>query len=217
MKIEVSSISFGTLAILGIADQDSSVCMPMTQYEIAEQMKIKSLIFYRFKQQHWFCELDCIALKSLFAVWREVVVMAFVNERLTSEQKEIFNSLKIKKPIFGFGRIIREVDMELPWYWTIDKERKMYLMSTSYDRDYPDERVFVFIWNNKNYLVQFNISVENGYTVVWNIPKHYLINEVYPYCKDNHFLDDLREALVAYGVTGNPNTSNKKCSTKCNF
>lgn len=105
--------------------------------------------------------------------------MAFVNERLTSEQKEDFNSLKIKRPVFGFGRIIKEIDMELPWYWTIDKERKTYLMSTSYDRDYPDERVFVFIWNNKNYLVQFNISFENGYTVVWNIPKHYLINDVF--------------------------------------
>lgn len=143
--------------------------------------------------------------------------MAFVNERLTSEQKEIFNSLKIKKPIFGFGRIIREVDMELPWYWTIDKERKMYLMSTSYDRDYPDERVFVFIWNNKNYLVQFNISFENGYTIVWNIPKRYLINDVYPYCEDDCFLDDLREALAAYGVSGDPDNSYEKCSTKFNF
>lgn len=79
--------------------------------------------------------------------------MAFINEKLTSEQKEEFNSLKIKRPILGFGRVIREIDMEFPWYWTIDKEREMYLMPTSYDRDYPDERVFVFIWNNKNYLV----------------------------------------------------------------
>ena len=62
--------------------------------------------------------------------------MAFINEKLTSEQKDIFNSLNIKRPVFGFGHVIREVDMEFPWYWTIDKERKMYLMSTSYDRDY---------------------------------------------------------------------------------
>lgn len=143
--------------------------------------------------------------------------MAFINEKLTSVQKEEFNSLKIKRPVFGFGRIIREIDMELPWHWTIDKERKMYLMPTSYDRDYPDERVFVFIWNHKNYLVQFNISFENGYTVVWSIPKHYLINNVFPYCEEDRFLDDLRDALVAYGVSGDPDNSDKKCSTKFNF
>lgn len=143
--------------------------------------------------------------------------MAFINEKLTSEQKDIFNSLNIKRPVFGFGHVIREVDMEFPWYWTIDKERKMYLMSTSYDRDYPDERVFIFVWNNKNYLVQFNISFENGYTVVWNIPKHYLINDVFPYCEDDRFLDDLCDALAAYGVSGNPDNSNEKSSTKISF
>lgn len=143
--------------------------------------------------------------------------MAFINEKLTSEQKEEFSSLKIKRPIFAFGRIIREIDMEFPWYWTIDKERKMYLMSTSYDRDYPDERVFVFVWNNKNYLVQFNISFENGYTVVWNIPKHYLINDAFPYCEDDRFLDDLCEALAAYGVSGDPDHPDEKCNTKFRF
>ncbi len=143
--------------------------------------------------------------------------MAFINEKLTSEQKDIFNSLNIKRPVFGFGHVIREVDMEFPWYWTIDKERKMYLMSTSYDRDYLDEKVFVFVWNNKNYLVQFNISFENGYTVVWNIPKHYLINDVFPYCEDDRFLDDLCDALVAYGVSGNPDILNEKGSTIFSF
>ncbi len=144
-------------------------------------------------------------------------IVAFTNEKLTSEQAGEFNSLKIKRPIFGFGRIIREIDMELPWYWTIDKERKMYLMPTSRDRDYPDERVFIFVWNNKNYLVQFNVSFENGYTVVWNIPKKYLINNLFPYCTEENFLDDLREALIVYGVSGDPDNSDEKCSTKCNF
>lgn len=141
--------------------------------------------------------------------------MAFINEQLTSEQKEDFNSLKIKRPIFGLGRIIREVDMELPWYWTIDKERKMYLMPTSYDRDYPDEKVFVFVWNNKNYLVQFNISFEDN-TGVWNVPKKYLIDNIFPYCTEEHFLDDLRDALLVYGVFGTDKL-NETSNIKCNF
>lgn len=143
--------------------------------------------------------------------------MAFINEKLTPEQAEDFYSMKIKRPIFGFGRIIREIDMELPWYWTIDKERKMYLMSTSYDRNYFYEKVFVFVWNNKNYLVQFNLSFENGNTVVWNIPKHYLINDAFPYCTEEHFLDDLCEALAAHGVTGDPDYPDEKCITKFSF
>ena len=143
--------------------------------------------------------------------------MAFIKEKFTSDQEEEFKSLKIKRPLFGFGRIFREVDMEIPWYWTIDKERKMYLFGTSSDRDYPDENVFVFVWNNKNYLVQFNLSFEDGNTVVWNIPDHYLIDSVFPYCEEEHFLDDLREALVAYGMYEGPDNANRKHNIKFNF
>ncbi len=142
--------------------------------------------------------------------------MAFINEYLTSEQKEEFNSLKIKSPIFGLGHIIKEIDMECPWYWTIDKERKMYLIESSCDRDYPDEKVFVFVWNNKNYLVQFNISFEDINTGVWNVPKKYLIDNIFPYCTEEHFLDDLRDALLVYGIFGTDKL-NESGSIKCNF
>lgn len=143
-------------------------------------------------------------------------VMAFINEKVTPEQAEEFYSMKIKEPIFGLGRIIKEIDMECPWHWTIDKERKMYLLPTSYDRDYHDERVFVFIWNNKNYLVQFNFSFEDGNTGVYNIPEKYLIDNTFPYCTEEHFLDDLRDALLVYGIFGTDKL-NESGSVKCNF
>ena len=142
--------------------------------------------------------------------------MSFINEKLTSEQEEEFLSLNIKRPIFGFGRIIREIDMEVPWQWTIDKERKMYLIETSYDRDYLNENVFVFIWNHKNYLVQFSFSFEDSDTGVWNVPEKYLIDTRFPYCTEEHFLDDLRDALLAHGVFGNDFT-NGNGNIKCNF
>lgn len=124
--------------------------------------------------------------------------------------------MKIKRPIFGFGRIIREIDMELPWFWTLDKERKMYLMPTSYDRDYPDERVFVFVWNNKKNLVQFNFGFEDGCTAVYKVPEKYLIDSVFPFCAEDGFLDDLRGALLVYGVSGN-DKSDEKCQIRCDF
>ncbi len=143
--------------------------------------------------------------------------MAFVNEKLTPEQREEFNSWEVIQPHFGFGRIIREELMRNPWYWTIDKEREIYLLKTSYDRDFPNEMVFVFIWHKKNYLVQFFRSYEENNVIVWDIPKHYLIDKFFPYCEEEHFLDDLREALIAYGDTGTPNTWNEDCNTKFMF
>ena len=105
--------------------------------------------------------------------------------------------------------------MEFPWNWTIDKERKMYLLGTSRDREYFDERVFVFVWNNKNFLVQFKLSLD-GNTAVWDVPEKYLIDNVFPYCTEEHFIDDLRNALLVYGITGNDEI-NANAVIKCNF
>ena len=76
--------------------------------------------------------------------------MFFINERLTLEQRAEFNSWGIMQPFFGFGRVISEKPLK-PLYWTVDKEREIYLLKTSYDGDYPDEHVFIFIWNKKDY------------------------------------------------------------------
>ena len=140
--------------------------------------------------------------------------MAFINEKLTNEQKEEFNSWGIMQPYFGFGRIIDETPMRNPWYWTVDKERKMYLLDTTYDREYINECVFIFIWNGKDYRVQFYCRTEANNTVIWELPKKYLIDTVFPYCEEEHFLDDLREALRVYGYTGRPN---ENCNIKIMF
>ena len=143
--------------------------------------------------------------------------MAFINEQLTPEQQKEFLSWKVKEPILGFGQIIKEVEMYPPFEWTIDKERNIYLIGSSIDRDYPDEKVFVFIWNNKNYIVQFNQSFEDDYTVVWSQPQKYVINNSFPYCTEKDFIDDLRNALSTYGAFGNLTDINQKCKTIIKF
>ncbi|WP_019680384.1 hypothetical protein [Ruminococcus flavefaciens] len=140
--------------------------------------------------------------------------MAFVNEKLTKQYGEEFKSWGLKRPSFGFGKLIKEVPMEVPYYWTADHERKMYLMGASNDRDYPDEKVFIFIWNGKKNLVQFNISFEDNDTVVWRLPEQYLINNTFPFCEEEGFIDDLRDALTAHGAFGWNDKDNK---TKCEF
>ena len=141
--------------------------------------------------------------------------MAFVNEVLTPEQKEEFLSWNLKRPIFMAGRILNETPMFAPFRWTVDKERNMYLLETSYDPDFPYEEVFLFIWNGKNYLVQFTWVV-NGNSRAWNIPEKYMIDDVFPYCTEEHFLDDLREALLVYSKS-RPKNQGPGIQIICNF
>ena len=141
--------------------------------------------------------------------------MAFVNEVLTPEQKEEFLSWNLKRPNFMAGRIIDEIPMFAPFRWTVDKERNMYLLGSSRDIDFPYEFVFLFIWNGKNYLVQF-AWVVNGYSRAWNIPEKYMIDDVFPYCTEEHFLDDLREALLVYSKS-RPKNQRPGIQIICNF
>ncbi len=139
--------------------------------------------------------------------------MAFINENLTPEQQEEFNSWGVMKPLFDFGQIISEKPMRDPWYWTADKEREIYLLGTSYDRNYAKENVFIFIWKGNRYYVQFHRREEANGVVVWELPKKYLIDTKFPYCEEEHFLDDLRDALSVYGFSGMPKEYNKMCNT----
>ena len=149
--------------------------------------------------------------------YHEEEKMAFVNEKLTPEQRSEFSSWNIKAPLLGLGHVIKVTKMPPPFKWTVDKDRKMYLIASSCDRDFSDEKIFVFIWNNKDYLVQFNQNFIDDYTVRWSIPKHCLIGNAFPYCNEESFLNDLREALKIYGAFGDESDLNKKCNTIIDF
>ncbi len=143
--------------------------------------------------------------------------MAFVNEKLTPEQRDEFSSWDIKTPVLGLGHIIKITEMLTPFKWTADKDRKMYLIASSRDRDFSDERVFIFIWNSKSYIVQLTQKFIDDYTVRWSIPERCLIDNAVPYCNEESFLDDLRDALKVYGAFGDESDLNKKCNTIVDF
>ena len=144
--------------------------------------------------------------------------MAFINEKLTPEQQEKFNSWEISYPLYSMGQIVKTIKMKNPCEWTVDKERNIYLLGVYYNRDYYEENIFVFIWNKKSYLVQFRKSWEDENTLVWNIPEHYVSKSiVFPYSQEENFIDDLRSALIAYCENGMPNQWNEEIKTKCNF
>ncbi|MBQ8122459.1 MAG: hypothetical protein IJ170_03975 [Ruminococcus sp.] len=143
--------------------------------------------------------------------------MGFINEELTAAQQKEFNSWGITYPLYGGGQLLREIELKDPCNWTIDKERNIYLLGLYSLRDHYEERIFVFLWNKKRYIVQFRESFENGNNVIWNIPEHYISKDiVFPYCEEIGFIDDLRDALIAFGDDGHPE-ENVKRRTKCSF
>ena len=54
-------------------------------------------------------------------------IMAFVNEKLTPEQQQEVNLWEISYPRCAMGQILKTDILVNPWYWTVDKERKIYL------------------------------------------------------------------------------------------
>ncbi|MCQ2486250.1 MAG: hypothetical protein MJ168_13100 [Clostridia bacterium] len=131
--------------------------------------------------------------------------MAFINEILTKEQKLEFNSWNIKYPFYVDESYLGMKQLLNPCSWTVDKERDIYLMRVYNNREYFYDWMFVFLWNKKTYTVQFHMTL-TGNDVVWSIPDHYFHKDLsFPYSFEEHFLDDLRNALKTYGIRGELN------------
>ena len=57
--------------------------------------------------------------------------------------------------------------------FTEDREKKSYLFGVYNLRDFFNETVFVFIWNNKHYTVQFLSRYDEDDTLIWDVPENY--------------------------------------------
>lgn len=159
-----------------------------------------------------------MSLKREKSIHTHILVMAFINEKLTSEQQQEVNSWEIRYPRCSMGQILKYAKLENPWYWTIDREKKSYLFGVYYLRDFFNETVFVFIWNNKHYTVQFLSRYDEDDTLIWDVPENYACKSfVFPYNTEEGFIDDLRSALIAYGNSGTPRENSRKNLVKCNF
>lgn len=131
--------------------------------------------------------------------------MAFINEILTKEQKMEFNSWNIEYPYYVDGWCLGMKKLLNPRCWTVDKERDIYLICVYNNREYFYDWIFVFLWNKKTYTVQFHETL-TGNDVVWSVPDHYFHKDLFfPYSFEEHFLDDLRNAIKTYGIRGEVN------------
>jgi len=136
---------------------------------------------------------------------REVKIMGFINAYLTPEEKKELKNKAIDNPI-AFGIL------DVSW-WTIDRENDIRLIWAGTHRDFPYENYFVLLWKGEIHPVSFvkeYPSIPN--TVRWS-KKNELSEYIFPI--DAPFVDDLRNALLAYKIDGSPD--DLKSEAICDF
>lgn len=142
--------------------------------------------------------------------------MAFEFVVLTKEEKEEINSWGLKIPYCYCGKTYKDRDIKDPDTCSVDKKRNIYLIGVYHAIPDMEENAFAFLWKGKTYFVQFRLEYIDNNNCSWNIPNRYMSNDnVFPYCTEPGFIDDLRDALIAYG-SGMQHIFGK-IDTKCNF
>ena len=138
---------------------------------------------------------------------KDVKLMAFINEKLTDEQRKEFVSRGIKNPLSATGAILS------PMFWTIDRESNMCLIECGVHRDYPDEYYFVFLWKAEQYVISLVMETKSN-TAIWN-------KEVqaspYVFSASAPYVDDLRNALSVFKFDGSTDQLNENSKAICNF
>lgn len=120
--------------------------------------------------------------------------MAFVNEKLTEEQRKEFVSRGIKRP--WSERIAN------PIYRTIDTEKNMCLWHLgNLGRDYFEHHMFLFEWNREEHFIIMEY-IDPGSS------EDYIMLSLSKYGKNvisnQPFAEDFKEALIQYAVNGRP-------------
>lgn len=125
--------------------------------------------------------------------------MAFVNERLTTQQREDFLKRKIRKPTSD--------NFACPVFRTIDTEKNMCLWHLgNLGRDDFNDHKFLFEWNGNEYFIimKYFDPDPNSNLINWSISK---FEEKFN--GKEEFADDLKNALIAYAIDGsNPRHDN---------
>jgi hypothetical protein len=134
--------------------------------------------------------------------------MGFVNAYLTEEEKEDFEKSAMKNPIRPFRTL-------KPLRWTIDRENDMRLIWVGVDIDYYDEHYFVFLWKGETHvvsLVKDTSGIKN--CALWS---RRTIMSDYTFPLDAPFVNDLRNALMAYKYDGSIDALNENSRAICDF
>ena len=134
--------------------------------------------------------------------------MAFVNERLTKEEREAFIARGIKNPSSVCGTVLA------PMCWTIDRENDMCLIEAGVHRDYYDEYYFIFFWKGEQHIISLVMEIATPNTVIWKKE-----NQASPYTFSlkSGFVQDLKNALMVFKFDGDSDETNESSKVVIQF
>ncbi len=135
--------------------------------------------------------------------------MAFVNEKLTSLQKEDFVKKDIKNPHHS-NQVLN------PNFWTVDHERNACLINIGAYHDMPEEEQFVFIYNSGIFLFTLQMCNVSDTTKAWNFKKYISLNcssEI----EEEQLMMIFKEALLEYKYNGLPVGYKQQFKIEINF
>ena len=135
--------------------------------------------------------------------------MAFVNERLTSLQKENFEKRGIKNPLSS-NRILS------PNFWTIDHERNACLINIGAYHGLPEEEYFVFIADTKIYVFTLQMCNINDTTKAWKFKKFKSLNNA-DEIDEKQLMTIFKEALSEYKYNGLPDEYKQQFKMEIDF
>lgn len=135
--------------------------------------------------------------------------MAFVNEKLTSLQKEDFVKKDIKNPHHS-NQVLN------PNFWTVDHERNAYLINIGAYHDMPEEEQFVFIYNSGIFLFTLQMCNVSDTTKAWNFKKYISLNSSSE-IEEEQLIMIFKEALSEYKYNGLPVGYKQQFKVEINF
>ena len=127
--------------------------------------------------------------------------MAFVNEKLTDNDKEFISSFKFHNPIGRLNELA-----PLPEEWSIDKKNNYYLICLGgqgrlFDEEYPPNYYHLII-DNKSVEVEARFKCKGNYftgvEILWKVQRIYVPHSL-NYISSEKIKDIVREALTCYG------------------
>ena len=139
--------------------------------------------------------------------------MAFVNDELTQEEREVFAKRGIKNPVYGKDHIL------IPRYWTIDREREAYITYLGVRRDWPDEKVLFYQLRDVSMVISVKWQSAQNNTIVYSLEN--TCDAPLKDIVDGELLEEvksvLRLALEQFKANGRPDERNMATNVICNF
>lgn len=135
--------------------------------------------------------------------------MAFVNEKLTTAQREELAKKKIKNPL-------QPNQLFIPYFWTADYEINAFLINVGSYHDLPEEILFLFLFNCDTFLFTLKMQNVDCKTKEWIFINFKVFDGSVKF--DKCFLMNIfREALSEYKYNGLPRNYEQQFNMTINF